>query len=64
MIEAILGLVVIAVMLLLPFAPAIRRAVALCRKRKTSPGHCPKCGYDLAGIAGGVCPECGRPPIS
>ena len=22
-------------------------------------GHCPKCGYDLTGTAGPVCPECG-----
>ena len=30
------------------------------------PGHCPKCGYSLQGIAGSpICPECGadlRPP--
>ena len=23
-------------------------------------GTCPKCGYDLKGVKGGVCPECGR----
>lgn len=23
------------------------------------PGHCRKCGYDLTGNTGGVCPECG-----
>ncbi len=23
-------------------------------------GHCPNCGYDLAGNVSGVCPECGK----
>lgn len=23
------------------------------------PGHCASCGYDLKGLAGGTCPECG-----
>jgi hypothetical protein len=27
--------------------------------RKPKPGHCPRCGYDLAGIPSGACPECG-----
>jgi hypothetical protein len=28
-------------------------------RRAVSPGHCPKCGYDLTGNASRVCPECG-----
>jgi hypothetical protein len=37
-------------------------AVVLWRiDRRPRPGHCPECGYDLAGLAtGGVCPECGQ----
>lgn len=27
--------------------------------RRKNPGACGKCGYDLAGLGGGVCPECG-----
>ena len=36
---------------LLPFK--VRRLVRRNR------GHCLKCGYDLRGTSGGVCPECG-----
>jgi len=28
-------------------------------RRRISPGHCQKCGYDLTGNVSGVCPECG-----
>lgn len=41
------------VAVLLPTALAWRRHL------RRPPGHCLKCGYDLAGIAAGVCPECG-----
>ena len=27
--------------------------------RKVPPGHCLHCRYDLRGLDGGVCPECG-----
>lgn len=30
------------------------------KARVPGPGHCPKCGYNLAGNTSGVCPECGR----
>jgi hypothetical protein len=33
------------------------------RSWRRPPGHCPKCGYDLAGIAAGVCPERGAQPL-
>jgi len=29
-------------------------------RRVFPPGHCHKCGYDLAGKTSGVCPECGE----
>ena len=28
-------------------------------RRRVSPDHCQKCGYDLTGNVSGVCPECG-----
>ena len=28
--------------------------------RRAMPWQCPKCGYDLRGLDGGVCPECGE----
>jgi hypothetical protein len=29
------------------------------RKRRARAGLCPRCGYDLRGLSGGRCPECG-----
>jgi len=29
------------------------------RHRRTNPGHCPACNYNLTGNTSGVCPECG-----
>ena len=44
-----------------PFlAAALPTAYAWYRCRRRPPGHCPKCGYDLAGNTAGVCPECGK----
>ena len=28
--------------------------------RRPKPWQCPKCRYDLRGLDGGVCPECGH----
>lgn len=33
---------------------------AMTTRRPRMTGRCAACGYDLAGIRGGVCPECGR----
>lgn len=35
--------------------------VAADEMGKLIEGACAKCGYDLRGLAGGVCPECGAP---
>jgi hypothetical protein len=44
---------------LLAVAPAAWAAGRLRRRlRKTPPGHCPRCGYDLRATPG-RCPECG-----
>ena len=29
-------------------------------RRRITPGHCKKCGYDLTGNVSGRCPECGK----
>jgi len=34
------------------------------RMRRLSGSHCAGCGYDLAGIEGPVCPECGRARVT
>lgn len=34
--------------------------VALRASRRAGPGECPACLYNLAGLAAGACPECGR----
>ena len=39
--------------------PAARLALRIRRRRRTAPGHCPACGYNLTGNTSGVCPECG-----
>lgn len=49
-----------AVPLWLPVAAALVGAGLLWhRDRRRPAGHCPRCGYDLTGIASGNCPECG-----
>lgn len=40
-------------------------AVAAVRRRQLdryNAGHCTFCGYDLSGVSGEICPECGRGP--
>lgn len=39
---------------------ALPTAYAWWRCARPPPGHCKKCGYDLAGNGSGVCPECGK----
>ncbi len=46
----------------MPFSITIAASVILfwLDRRRTPPGHCKKCGYNLTGNVSGVCPECGR----
>jgi hypothetical protein len=32
----------------------------LDRRRRSLPGHCQNCGYNLTGNVSGICPECGE----
>jgi len=34
-------------------------AILLWRDTRPRPGYCTRCRYDLRGVTGGVCPECG-----
>ena len=44
-----------------PLAALLGAPGAFLRIRmRHRPGHCRACGYDLAGLAAGPCPECGR----
>jgi hypothetical protein len=43
----------------IPFLPGAAASLLLIRARH-APGTCRRCGYDLRGTAGSVCPECGR----
>ena len=36
-------------------------AILMWRTGRAKAGHCPRCRYDLRGIKGSVCPECGKP---
>ena len=48
----------LALLVLLPTLGAWR--LDILARRRARVGHCPKCNYDLAGLAAGaVCPECG-----
>ncbi len=48
--------------LLLGLAPLAALPVAARLPASRVVGRCPRCGYDLAGLAGeGTCPECGGP---
>ena len=38
---------------------AVPTVVLFNRDHKPKPGHCAKCRYDLAGLDGDICPECG-----
>ncbi len=38
----------------------IASTVMFVRSRRALPGHCVNCGYDLAGLETGKCPECGE----
>ena len=40
---------------------AVPTGVLFHRDRKPMPGHCRKCRYDLTGLDGNTCPECGKP---
>ncbi len=40
---------------------AIPTVLAFMRDRRSIPGHCQHCGYDLTGNVSGRCPECGEP---
>ena len=37
---------------------------AFCARRVHAAWLCPKCGYDLRGISGRVCPECGGAAVT
>ena len=39
---------------------AIPTSILFYRDHKPQPWQCPKCRYDLRGLEGGVCPECGE----
>jgi hypothetical protein len=43
-----------------PAAPVLIAIGVVARpRRQHRPGRCGTCGYDLTGLKGGVCPECG-----
>ena len=54
--------VMVSIPLWMPLLVFATPVLLLCWRdaRRSLPGHCPKCGYDLTGNTTGVCPECGR----
>ena len=55
------GVVIPLWMILLPLSAGAGLLWYLDRPSlaRNRPGHCRRCGYDLAGLRGGDCPECG-----
>lgn len=49
----------LAIPLWMPFVALSAMTVLLWRRRRSRPGHCPACGYNLTGNISGRCPECG-----
>ena len=49
----------VVIPLWVPFLLLSVLTVWLWRTDRVPPGHCPHCRYDLRGIRGSVCPECG-----
>ncbi len=47
----------------IPFAAIGAPTVALWMlgRRRSKPGHCRRCNYNLTGNTSGICPECGEP---
>lgn len=41
--------------------PVVWLVGRLRRRRRSGPGRCRRCSYDLTGNTSGVCPECGTP---
>jgi hypothetical protein len=54
-------LVVLAVFPLLILAALIYLIATGSSQAKKAIGHCESCGYDLFGLHGDKCPECGHP---
>ena len=50
--------------LLSAFGAGLLWRAEVCARRRAGAGHCTSCGYDLAGNATGVCPECGSPIVA
>jgi hypothetical protein len=40
---------------------AVPTGILFYRDRRVPPGCCTRCRYDLAGLSGNLCPECGTP---
>ena len=53
-----LPLITFPLLILIPVG-AITGMLWYLDRRRSRPGHCEDCGYDLTGNVGGRCPECG-----
>lgn len=58
------GAMMILVIAIIVFTPPVHALVSAIRMKDAArhpSGRCPQCHYELAGLTGGVCPECARP---
>jgi hypothetical protein len=60
-INALTVALLVALAASLAWVPRVPAWIGAARRRlRQRPGHCRACGYELGGLEGDVCPECGR----
>jgi hypothetical protein len=59
MVTTTLRVLYVPLVFVLPVMAAVSAWLLWLGRRRDTSGHCRVCGYDLAGLGGAGCPECG-----